>query len=135
MAIKALFAVWGALANGNPNEAQAADVGGRLQQLFNEGVTTVTINDNNFGDPSVGFQKHFAATVNNKTGNGVAHSSTPYDGTARHAQRRSDPDPTDQTATSANNPVNVSARFVTPQQVKLLSKFTSVGVNDVSSVL
>jgi hypothetical protein len=65
MAIKALFAVWGALANGNPNEAQAADVGGRLQQLFNEGVTTVTINDNNFGDPSVGFQKHFAATVNN----------------------------------------------------------------------
>jgi hypothetical protein len=51
MAIKALFAVWGALANGNPNEAQAADVGGRLQQLFNEGVTTVTINDNNFGDP------------------------------------------------------------------------------------
>jgi hypothetical protein len=44
-------------------------------------------------------------------------------------------DPTDQTARSANNPVNVSARFITPQQVKLLSKFTSVGVNDVSSVL
>ncbi len=56
MAIKALFAVWGALANGNPNEAQAADVGGRLQQLFNEGATTVTINDNNFGDPAYGFE-------------------------------------------------------------------------------
>jgi hypothetical protein len=65
MAIEALFAVWGALANGNPNEAEAADVSGKLQQLFNAGATMVTINDDNFGDPAVGFQKHFAATVNN----------------------------------------------------------------------
>ncbi len=65
MAIEARFAVWGALANGSPNDAEAADVTGKLQQFFNEGVTLVTINDDNFGDPAVGFQKHFAATVNN----------------------------------------------------------------------
>jgi hypothetical protein len=65
MAIKAQFAVWGALANGDPNNAQAADVGGRLQQLFDSGATRVDINDDNFGDPAVGFKKHFAATVNN----------------------------------------------------------------------
>jgi hypothetical protein len=65
MAIEAQFAVWGALANGNPDEAQAADVRDRMQQLFNDGVTMVTINDDNFGDPAVGFKKHFAATVNN----------------------------------------------------------------------
>ena len=65
MAIKALFAVWGALANGDPNEARAADVGPRLQQLFDNGATMITINDDNFGDPAVGFLKHFAATVNN----------------------------------------------------------------------
>jgi hypothetical protein len=65
MAIEALFAVWGALANGNPNEAEAADVRDKLQQLFDEGVTMVTIKDDNFGDPAVGFEKHFAATVNN----------------------------------------------------------------------
>jgi hypothetical protein len=65
MAIEAQFAVWGALANGSPNEAEAADVAAKLQQFFNEGVTLVTINDDNFGDPAVGFQKHFAATVNN----------------------------------------------------------------------
>jgi hypothetical protein len=63
--MQAMFAVWGALANGNPNTARAADVGGRLQQLFDAGETTVTINDDNLGDPAVGFEKHFAATVNN----------------------------------------------------------------------
>jgi hypothetical protein len=65
MAIEALFAVYGALANGSPNEALAADVREKLQQLFNEGVTMVTIKDDNLGDPAVGFLKHFAATVNN----------------------------------------------------------------------
>jgi hypothetical protein len=65
MAIEAQFAVWGALAHGDPNTARAADVGGKLQQLFNEGATILTINDDNFGDPAVGFTKHFAATVNN----------------------------------------------------------------------
>jgi hypothetical protein len=65
MAIEAQFAVWGALANGDPNNAQAADVGGKLQQFFNEGATRLTINDDNFGDPAVGFKKHFAATVKN----------------------------------------------------------------------
>jgi hypothetical protein len=65
MAIEALFAVWGALANGNANEARAADVGQTLQRLFSNGETTITINDDNFGDPAVGFEKHFAATVNN----------------------------------------------------------------------
>ena len=45
MAIEARFAVWGALANGNPDSAEAADVTGKLQQFFNEGVTLVTIND------------------------------------------------------------------------------------------
>ena len=64
MAIKALFATWGALANGNPNNALAADVAGRLQQMFDGGLTTITINDDNFGDPAVGFTKHFGATVN-----------------------------------------------------------------------
>ena len=63
MAIEAQFAVWGALANGDPNNAQAADVGRKLQQFFNDGVTSLTINDDNFGDPAVGFTKHFAATV------------------------------------------------------------------------
>jgi hypothetical protein len=63
--MQAVFAVWGALANGSPNEAEAADVGGKLQQLFNAGETLITINDSNFGDPAVGFTKHFAATVNN----------------------------------------------------------------------
>ncbi len=63
MAIEARFAVWGALANGDPNNAQAADVGRRLQQLFNDGVTTIAIDDDNFGDPAYGFKKHFAATV------------------------------------------------------------------------
>jgi hypothetical protein len=65
MALTAQFAVWGALANGDPNHAQAADVAGKLQQLFNEGVTTLIVNDDNFGDPAYGFTKHFAATVNN----------------------------------------------------------------------
>lgn len=64
MAMKALFAVWGALAHGSASDAMAADVGGKLQQLFDEGVTTITINDDNFGDPAVGFLKHFGATVN-----------------------------------------------------------------------
>jgi hypothetical protein len=64
MAIEAQFAVWGALANGSANDAEAADVAAKLQQFFNEGVTLVTINDDNFGDPAVGFTKHFAATVN-----------------------------------------------------------------------
>ncbi|MBV9827287.1 MAG: hypothetical protein JO001_16720 [Alphaproteobacteria bacterium] len=36
-----------------------------MQQLFNAGETLVTINNNNFGDPAVGFTKHFAAIVNN----------------------------------------------------------------------
>jgi hypothetical protein len=45
--------------------SEAADVGGKLQQFFNEGVTMLTINDDNFGDPAVGFTKHFAATVKN----------------------------------------------------------------------
>jgi hypothetical protein len=65
MAIEAQFAVWGALANGDPNNAQAADVRGKLQQLFSDGATTITINDDNFGDPAYGFVKHFAATVDN----------------------------------------------------------------------
>jgi hypothetical protein len=53
------------LAHGDPNEAQAADVRDQLQQKFNDGATQLTINDDNFGDPAVGFTKHFAATVNN----------------------------------------------------------------------
>jgi hypothetical protein len=65
MAIEALFAVWGALANGDPNNAEAADVRDQLQQKFNDGETQLTINDDNFGDPAVGFKKHFAATINN----------------------------------------------------------------------
>ena len=65
MAIEALFAVYGALANGDPNNAQAADVRDRLQQHFNDGATMLAISDVNFGDPAVGVRKHFAATVNN----------------------------------------------------------------------
>jgi hypothetical protein len=65
MAMQAQFAVWGALADGNPNTAEAADVRDKLQQLFNDGATEIPINDDNFGDPAVGFKKHFGATVNN----------------------------------------------------------------------
>jgi|HubBroStandDraft_6_1064221.scaffolds.fasta_scaffold364819_1 hypothetical protein len=65
MAIVAQFAAWGALANGDPNNAQAADVRDTLQQFFNDGATTLAIGDDNFGDPARGFTKHFAATVNN----------------------------------------------------------------------
>jgi hypothetical protein len=65
MAIEAKFAVWGALANGDPNSARASDVTRTLQRLFNDGVTMITINDDNFGDPAVDFTKHFAATVDN----------------------------------------------------------------------
>ncbi|HTW70791.1 MAG TPA: hypothetical protein VME47_12950 [Acetobacteraceae bacterium] len=63
MAMKALFAVWGALANGSPTNALAENVTGKLQQFFNDGVTTITINDANFNDPAVGFTKHFGAMV------------------------------------------------------------------------
>ena len=71
MALTAQFAVWGALANGDPDNAQAADVVGKLQQYFTNGATRLTINDDNFGDPAVGFKKHFAATVN--LGGRVSH--------------------------------------------------------------
>ncbi len=56
-------AVYGALPGGDPSAAQASDVSGILQAFLNMGITTVAIDNNSFGDPSYGNQKHFMAVV------------------------------------------------------------------------
>ena len=56
-------AVFGALPGGDPSAAQAADVSALLQAFLNRGITTVSISDSSFGDPSVGNAKHFMAVV------------------------------------------------------------------------
>ncbi len=53
------------IANRALTSGRETGVWAKLQQLFNAGATNLTINDDNFGDPAVGFTKHFAATVNN----------------------------------------------------------------------
>jgi hypothetical protein len=58
------FAVYGALPGGDPSNAQAADVTAVVQTLLNRsGGAAVECNQQNFGDPSPGNKKHFAAIV------------------------------------------------------------------------
>ena len=58
------YAVYGALAGGNPDASQAVDVTGSLQDHINRRQGVVTINNQNMGgDPSVGNVKHFGACV------------------------------------------------------------------------
>lgn len=65
MAFQVLFAAYGALRNGNENNAEAADVTLALQQQLNanpSGVVHIT-NDNLGGDPAPHVRKHFGAIV------------------------------------------------------------------------
>jgi hypothetical protein len=63
-ALSVKFAVYGALPGGSPVDAQAFDVGARLQDLLNlHQDGRVAIDNDSFGDPSVGNTKHFAAIV------------------------------------------------------------------------
>src|SRR4051794_10342729 len=65
MALRVIFAVYGALRDGTPRSTQAAIVTDALQDRLDadpDGV--VKIDNNNLGiDPAVGVQKHFAALV------------------------------------------------------------------------
>jgi hypothetical protein len=57
------FAVYGALPNGDRSEARAFDVTSVVQATLNRSGGPVACNNNTFGDPSPGSQKHFAAVV------------------------------------------------------------------------
>jgi hypothetical protein len=62
-------AVYGALASGHENSAQAADVTSALQNAINSSGAFETINNGNMGeDPSVGNTKHFGATIRRDSG-------------------------------------------------------------------
>jgi hypothetical protein len=67
MAVNVISAAYGGLRDGNPNQAEAADVTQALQQFFdaNPGARgLVTINNQTMGgDPAVGVLKHFGAIV------------------------------------------------------------------------
>ena len=57
-------AIYGALAGGNENSAQAADVTSALQNCINATDAIVRINNDNMGgDPSPGNGKHFGAII------------------------------------------------------------------------
>ncbi len=60
--LKVTYAVYGALPNGSATNAEAFNVAGKLQTLFQQSGT-VACNNTNFGDPSPGNQKHFGALV------------------------------------------------------------------------
>ena len=60
--ITVLFAVYGALENGNSALAEAFDVTFLLQQRLSENLDPVVCDNDAFGDPSPGSKKHFAAT-------------------------------------------------------------------------
>ena len=65
MALKVLFAAYGALRNGNQDNTEARIVTGVLQQRLNStpnGVVKIN-NANMGGDPAPGVQKHFGAIV------------------------------------------------------------------------
>jgi hypothetical protein len=70
--MKVLFAVYGALPNGNPADAQGSIVTHALQHLLdttnNGGI--IGIDNTSFQDPVSGFTKHFAAIVER---DGVKH--------------------------------------------------------------
>lgn len=62
---KVIFAVYGALADGDENRTEAAVVTGALQnQLDNNPNGVIKINNTSMGgDPAKGWQKHFGAIV------------------------------------------------------------------------
>ena len=65
MALRAVFAVYGGLKDGNQDDTQAADVTAALQEQFSlhpNGVVEIK-NENLGGDPAKGVLKHFAAIV------------------------------------------------------------------------
>jgi hypothetical protein len=67
MALRVIFAVYGALRGGGQDDAEAADVTAALQTALNNspnGNGVVRINSANMGgDPAPGVQKHFGAIV------------------------------------------------------------------------
>jgi hypothetical protein len=67
MALNVIFAVYGALRDGNQDNTEAADVTVALQTALNNSPNkngVVTINNAAMGgDPAVGVQKHFGAIV------------------------------------------------------------------------
>jgi hypothetical protein len=70
MSLNVLHAVYGALPNGSPTDAQGSIVTNALQRLIDNLGGIVPINNTNFNDPAVGFTKHFGAIV---VRNGVQH--------------------------------------------------------------
>jgi hypothetical protein len=65
MAITVIFAVYGALKDGDPDKAAAEEVTATLQTVIDDTVgEVVKINNENMGtDPAEGFKKHFGAIV------------------------------------------------------------------------
>jgi hypothetical protein len=63
MSLKVLSAVYGALPNGSSTDAQGTIVTHAVQRLIDNLGGIVPINNANFNDPVVGYQKHFAAIV------------------------------------------------------------------------
>ena len=65
MATQVVFAVYGALRDGNSDKTEAADVTSALQQVLDQTVgEVVEINNDNMGqDPAFGVVKHFGALV------------------------------------------------------------------------
>ena len=64
MSITVNFAVYGALANGNENQAEAKSVTSILQNLINSKDAIVKIDNKSFnGDPAPGWTKHFGAEI------------------------------------------------------------------------
>jgi hypothetical protein len=65
MSLSVVFAVYGALRDGNQDNTEAAVVTGALrEQLSNNPNGVVTINNANMGgDPAQGVEKHFGAIV------------------------------------------------------------------------
>lgn len=57
------FASYGALPGGSASQAHAFDVTPIVQAMLNQSGGPVACNNSSFGDPSVGFTKHFAAVV------------------------------------------------------------------------
>jgi hypothetical protein len=65
MAVNVIFAVYGALRDGNSDNTEAAEVTGALQTVIDNTVgEVVQINNANMGqDPAVGVKKHFGALI------------------------------------------------------------------------
>jgi hypothetical protein len=67
--ITVISAVYGALAGGNENSAQAANVMSPLQNCINSMDAIVNINNQNMGgDPCPNYTKHFGAIINRDGG-------------------------------------------------------------------